>query len=185
MKKRDELSMSGLRRRQWIVQAGLTTGGLIMASRDMHAASEGELSHAAEAIHQEVLFKATAKRVYDALTDAQQFQKVELLIDDLGGLDLTGKPAVISQEPGGSFSLFGAYIVGRQIELVPNQRIVQAWRVTSWEPGVYSIARFQLAGNGGETKLVFNHTGFPPGTGEHLLAGWNAHYWQPLEKFLA
>jgi len=185
MKKRDKLSMPGLSRRQWIVRAGLTTGGLIIASRDIRATPEGELSHAAEAIHQEVVFKANTKRLYDALTDAQQFQKVELLIDDLGGLDLTGKPAVISQELGGSFSLFGAYIVGRQIELVPNERIVQAWRVTSWKPGVYSIAKFQLAAQGGETKLVFDHTGFPPGTGEHLLAGWNAHYWQPLQKFLA
>jgi len=185
MKKRAEISMSGLNRRQWIVQAGLATGGLIITSPDVHAAPGNELSHAAEALHQEVFFKANARRVYDALTDAQQFQKVELLIDDLGGLDLTGKPAAISREVGGSFSLFGAYIIGRQIELVPNQRIVQAWRVTSWEPGVYSIAKFQLSGQDEETKLVFDHTGFPPGTGEHLLAGWNAHYWQPLQKFLA
>ena len=39
------------------------------------------------------------------------------------------------REPGGAFSIFGDYIIGWQLELVPNQRIVQAWRETSWDPG--------------------------------------------------
>jgi activator of HSP90 ATPase len=180
-----ELTMSILAfsRRQWIMRAAVATGGLIICQKAAHAAAQDELSHTAEAIHQEVMFKASSKRVYDALTDAQQFQKVELLTG-MSGLDLAGKPAAISSEVGGAFSLFGAYIVGRQIELVPEKRIVQAWRVTSWQPGVYSIARFELTEQGPATKLVFDHTGFPAGTGEHLAAGWKAHYWEPLEKFL-
>jgi acetyl esterase/lipase len=28
--------------------------------------------------------------------------------------------------------------LGRQVELVPNQRIVQAWRVADWKPGDYN-----------------------------------------------
>jgi activator of HSP90 ATPase len=181
---RRELAMSILAsRRQWIMRAAVATGGLIICQKAAQAAAQDELSHTAEAIHQEVTFKASAKRVYDALTDAQQFQKVELLTG-MSGLDLAGKPAAISSEAGGAFSLFGAYIVGRQIELVPEKRIVQAWRATSWQPGIYSIARFELTEQGPTTKLVFDHTGFPAGTGEHLAAGWKAHYWEPLEKFL-
>jgi len=95
------------------------------------------------------------------------------------------KPTEISREVGGAFALFGGYITGRHIELVPNERIVQAWRVGSWDPGVYSIAKFVLAEQGSGTKIVFDHTGFPRGLGEHLAAGWKAHYWEPLEKFLA
>ena len=45
---------------------------------------------------------------------------------------------------GGAFTTFGKLIEGRNIELVPNQRIVQAWRPASWEPGLYSIVRFEL-----------------------------------------
>jgi len=99
--------------------------------------------------------------------------------------DVRSHPAVISHEPGSAFSLFGDYIVGRQIELVPNQRIVQAWRVASWSPGVFSLARFELQDQGSATKLVFDHIGFPAGTAEHLAAGWHANYWEPLQKFLA
>jgi activator of HSP90 ATPase len=110
---------------------------------------------------------------------------VELLSDAMKSLDVTSHPAAISHEPGGSFSLFGDYIVGRQIELVPNQRIVQVWRVQSWAAGVYSLVRFELAEQDATTRVAFDHIGFPPGTAEHLAEGWYAHYWGPLRQFLA
>jgi hypothetical protein len=37
---------------------------------------------------------------------------------------------------------------------------------------------------GSDTKLVFDHTGFPKGDAEHLVEGWKTNYWQPLTKFL-
>jgi len=94
-------------------------------------------------------------------------------------------PTKISSEVGGEFFLFGGHIIGRHLELVPNERIVQAWRVVDWEPGIYSIARFQLSDNGSGTKIVFDHTGFPNGQAEHLAFGWKAHYWDGLTKYLA
>jgi activator of HSP90 ATPase len=172
-------------RRRWITAAAIALGSLAIASRDSLAASDNGLSHSAEAIHQETVFKASPQRIYDALLDARQFQQVELLSGAMKDTDLNAKPAMISREPGGAFSIFGDYIVGRQLELVPNQRIVQAWREISWDPGVYSVVRFQLIPQGSETKLVFDHTGFPVGNGEHLAIGWKAHYWEPLKKFLA
>jgi activator of HSP90 ATPase len=177
-------------RRRWIMGAAVAIGGLAThptafgATAALADADDG-LSKTAEAIHQETIFKASPKRIYDALTDADQFQKIELLSLALPQLDLKNKPAKINREPGGTFSLFGAYIVGRQIELVPNQRIVQAWREISWDPGVYSIAKFELTEQGAGTRLIFDHTGFPVGNGEHLAAGWRSHYWESLEKFLS
>jgi activator of HSP90 ATPase len=76
-------------------------------------------------------------------------------------------------------------IVGRNIELVSNQRIVQAWRPTHWDPGIYSIAHFEFNPRDAETTLVFDHTGFPAGEYDHLDSGWHSHYWDPLKKFLA
>jgi activator of HSP90 ATPase len=146
------------------------------------------ISHTAEAIHQEVIFNASPERVYSALTDTKQFAKVE----ELSGVMTSGmlpaganKPAQISGEPGGAFSLFGGYITGRQVELVHAQRVVQAWRTGSWPVGRYSIAHFELAPQGSSTKLVFDHTGFPKGAAESLASGWDQHYWQPMAKFLA
>jgi uncharacterized protein YndB with AHSA1/START domain len=174
-----------LARRRWLLQSAMVAGGFAFSSARCLAAADDGVSRTAEAIHQEVVFKATPERVYDALTDAAQFQKMELLSSAMKSIDVKSHPARISREPGGAFSLFGDYITGRQIELVPKQRIVQAWRTMNWGPGIYSIARFELAEQGPSTKLVFDHTGFPVGTAEHLAAGWKANYWEPLDKFLS
>jgi activator of HSP90 ATPase len=173
-------------RRQLIAGVAIAFGGLALGSTEAWAGTEEEISHTAEFIHQETVFKASRKRVYDALTDTKQFNKVTQLSAAMqSGMSLGTAPTVISREVGGAFSLFGGYIVGRHIELVPNERIVQAWRVANWDPGVYSIAKFELVEQGSGTKIVFDHTGFPKGLAEPLAAGWKGNYWEPLEKFLA
>jgi activator of HSP90 ATPase len=173
-------------RRQAIVSLAFALGGLALGSTKARAEIEEEVSRTAEAIHQQAFFKASRKRVYEALTDSKQFNQVtELSAAMSSGMSLATMPTAISREAGGAFSLFGGYIVGRQIELIPSERIVQAWRVVRWDPGVYSIARFELIEQGPGTQVIFDHTGFPKGEGEHLAAGWKANYWEPLEKFLA
>jgi activator of HSP90 ATPase len=94
-------------------------------------------------------------------------------------------PTQISTDPGRAFSTFGGLIVGRQIELVPKERIVPAWRPGYWNPGVYSIVKFTLADSDAATKLTLDHEGFPDGDALSLLDGWNKNYSQPLQKFLA
>ncbi|HEY6808136.1 MAG TPA: SRPBCC domain-containing protein [Gemmatimonadales bacterium] len=128
----------------------------------------------AEAIHQEVAFAASPARLYEALLDEKRFAVVT-----------GGQATAIDRAPGGALSLFGARIKGRNVELVPDARIVQAWRSEGWDPGVYSIVRFALVAHGSGTTLVFDHTGFPKGQADHLAAGWKSNYWDPLTKYLA
>jgi uncharacterized protein YndB with AHSA1/START domain len=172
-------------RRQMIAGITVAIGGAALGSTKLWAEGGEEISHTAEAIHQEPVFKASRKRVYEALTDAQQFEKVVRLSEAMkSGMAPAAKPAEIGREAGGAFALFGGYVTGRQLELVPNERIVQAWRAGGWDPGEYSIARFQFVEQGAGTKIVFDHTGFPKGKAEHLAEGWKINYWQPLEKLL-
>jgi activator of HSP90 ATPase len=103
----------------------------------------------------------------------------------LQAMHLPNTPAEISREVGGAFALYGGYITGRHVELVPNVRIVQAWRAGEWAPGVYSIAKFELVEQGSGSKIVFDHTGFPKVKAEGVASGWKAHYWEPLAKVLA
>jgi activator of HSP90 ATPase len=100
------------------------------------------------------------------------------------GMALGNKHTQISLQAGGAFSVFGGHIIGRQIELVTDKRIVQAWRVADWAPGLYSIAKFDFATQDAETRLYFDHTGFPEGQGQHLAEGWQTNYWEPLKKYL-
>jgi activator of HSP90 ATPase len=130
--------------------------------------AEGLLTY----IHQEIEIKASPQRIYDALLDSKQFAAV------------TGMPAEISRDAGGAFSTFGGLIVGRNIELFPNQRIVQAWRPASWDPGVYSVVKFELKAHDTQTTIVLDHTGFPEGSFRHLDSGWYVRYWEPMKKYL-
>jgi len=175
----------GPTRRQAVAGFAMVCGGLAVGATRAWAENDEEISHTAEAIHQEPVFKASRKRVYEALTDAKQFDKVIQLSGVMQSMHLGDKPAEISREVGGGFALFGGYITGRHVELVPNERIVQAWRAGSFPVGVYSIARFELVEQGSGTKIVFDHTGFPKGDAEVLASGWKAHYWEPLGKLLA
>jgi activator of HSP90 ATPase len=174
-------------RRHMLSGGALAIAGVAMRASPLLAGADDEISHAAESIHQERRFDAARKRVYDALTVTRQFDKVTQLTGVMQSAEMAKmqKPTEISPHVGGAFALFGGYITGRHIELVPDELIVQAWRVGGWPRGVYSIARFELIAQGGSTKIIFDHTAFPKGRAEHLATGWQEHYWDPLAKYLS
>ena len=175
-----------LTRRHVLSGIGAAVGGVVLRSARTLAANDGEILRGAEAIHMEPVFHAGKKRVYDALTNAAQFNRIVQLSAATKSGKVQGKaPATISREVGGAFSMFDGFIVGRQLELVPGERIVQAWRVAYWKPGEFSIARFQLVARGADTQIVFDHGGFPKGDAVSLAEGWHGNYWEPLAKFLA
>jgi activator of HSP90 ATPase len=167
-------------RRQVISGAALTLGALAASStlwgKPQQGAKEAPSAGTDQtrtSLHQEIDFKVGPQRLYEALLDAKQFSA------------FSGAPAEIDRGAGGAFSMFGGIIVGRNIELVPNQRIVQAWRPKYWRAGVYSIVKFELKEQGSRTKVILDHTGFPEGLFASLDSGWYERYWEPLKKFFA
>ncbi len=124
-------------------------------------------------IHQEVIFKCSVNKLFDALTRADQFG------------ELAGAPAEIAAEVGGEFSCFGGMVLGVTVDLVAGERVVQAWRVANWEPGEYSIVRFELEAAGDDgCKLVLDHLAYPEEHADHLEIGWHNMYWDPIKKYL-
>ena len=182
------LAMSDTPTRRQAIVGVAAFAAFTLGSTTARDAAEDEISRTAETIHQEPVFQASRKRVYEALLDSKQFDKVVELSGVMKSGMLppgTNKPTEISRDLGGAFAIFGGYITGRHLELLPDQRIVQAWRVGSWGPGIYSLARFAFLVQGSGTKIVFDHSSFPKGDAEHLAAGWRAHYWEPLAKLLS
>jgi len=170
-----------------IMGGALVVAGTIIRQAQADAQSDAGISHSAESIHQEPSFTASRKQVYETLTNSRQFDQVTRLsgVMQSSAMASMKTPTQISQHAGGPFALFGGYIVGRHIELVPNEILVQAWRTGGWDRGVYSIVRFELEEQGTGTKILFDHVGFPKGEADHLAAGWQAHYWSPMAQFLA
>jgi activator of HSP90 ATPase len=124
-------------------------------------------------LHQEVDLPAAPDRIYHLLLNSKEFA------------ELSGMPAEIEAMAGGSFAMFGKVIYGRNVELIPNERLIQAWGDTGWGSGVYSIARFELKKQGSGTRVVLDHTGFPEGSYDHLFVGWKGHYWEPMQKYFS
>jgi activator of HSP90 ATPase len=179
-------------RRSLALGLGVLPLGLVIAaqasadSKSKDAAAPEGVSHSAEAIRQKIALDASPQRVYEALTRSKDFDMITRLSDGAVLLKAAGAtPTSISTDAGGSFTLFGGHITGRNIEMLPHERLIQAWRAGNWKPGEYSIAAFYLTAEGGKTRLDFEHRGFPAGEGASLAQGWQSHYWEPLAKFLA
>jgi uncharacterized protein YndB with AHSA1/START domain len=172
-------------RRQLLLLGALTLGELGTWSVADAAEDDLGISREAESIHQEPLIRATPARVYGALTQASQFERLTQYSDAIKSMSLAPKPAQISAQPGGAFSLFGGYVSGLFVELVPDKLIIQAWRSASWAADRYSIVRFELVAQEESTRIVFDQGGFPTGQGPSLAHGWQVNYWAPLNKLLS
>jgi activator of HSP90 ATPase len=155
------------------LMGGLFGISLIAVAVPALAAPAGKAKTASlTSLRQEADFGVPPHRVYEALLDEKQFTA------------FSGAPAKINRSEGGVLSLFGGQITARNLELVPDKRIVQAWRDPAWGPGIHSIVKFELTPQGSGTHMVLDHTGFPAGQFTDLDSGWHEHYLEPMKKYL-
>jgi activator of HSP90 ATPase len=160
---------SGMPQRRHVIAGAAIALGAFAAS----AAGAATAQSARTSLHQDVEMPGTPERIFGILLDATQFAA------------FTGLKAQIDPAAGGAFAMFDGVIVGRNVEVVPGTRIVQAWRPIYWTPGVYSLVRFELKSQGAGTLIALDHTGFPEGDYDSLDSGWPPRYWDPLKKYLA
>jgi activator of HSP90 ATPase len=123
-------------------------------------------------IRQSVTFKVTPHQVYEALMDSRQHAA------------FTGDEAQISQEVGGEIMAFGGYVTGKNLELIPDEKIVQTWHASDWPAGHDSQVTFLLSPVPGGTRLRFTHHGVPDQQLESVKQGWIDYYWTPLKAML-
>ena len=136
-------------------------------------------------IHQQVTIPASAREIYAILADAAAL------------CALSGMGGTAGCAEGAEFTAFNGYITGRQVELVPGRRLVQAWRFPEWAPGTYSIVRLTLEADDSDaqsTVLTVDQDGYPEGADtlgchqtwhDHLDEGWRTFYLTPLERHAA
>ena len=125
-------------------------------------------------LKQTVTFNATPHEIYEMLMDSKKHAK------------FTGAKASISRKVGGSISAWDGYIEGKNLELVKDKKIVQAWRSDEdgWPKDHYSIATFSLAKSAKGTKLTFTQTSLPAQCYKNIGSGWKQYYWQPMKEML-
>ena len=110
----------------------------------------------------------------------------ELFMDSAKHSAATGMPAKVSRKVGGKWSAFGGMISGKNLALIPNRMIVQAWRSSAWkkaDPDSILVVRFEKTAGGATASLA--HVGVPPYDHRGVTEGWKKYYWEPWEKYLA
>ena len=122
------------------------------------------------AIKQTVEFNASPHDVYEAIMDEKIHTR------------FTASPASIGRAVGETFTAYDGYIVGKNIELIPDKKIVQEWRAVDWDPMLISLVTFEFTPVSGGTRLDFTHDGLPEGTEDEFAQGWIDNYWEPLQK---
>ena len=125
-----------------------------------------------KSIRQTATFKTTPHEVYEILMDSKKHGQ------------FTGGEAKISRKVGGKFSISGGDITGENLELVPDQKIVQSWRYSDWPEGVFSKAIFALEATDKGTRLTFTQSGVPDDKYEDIKQGWKDYYWVPMKAML-
>ena len=124
-------------------------------------------------IHQTVEFSASPHDVYEALMDEKIHTR------------FTASPAKISREVNGEYMAYDGYITGRNLELVPNKKIVQEWHAVDWEAGKTSKITFEFHNIPTGTRMEFTHSDVPEGSEEEFTQGWIDNYWEPMQKMFA
>jgi len=86
----------------------------------------------------------------------------------------------------GKFSIYGGGLSGKNLELVKDKKIVQAWRADmhEWPKNYFSKATFVLRKIKGGTRLTFTQTGVPVASFKGINQGWHDHYWEPMKSML-
>ncbi len=124
-------------------------------------------------IVQSVTFKALPAELFEIYTDSKKHSAA------------TGQKSKVSSKAGGRFTAFDGSISGRNLVIVPNRMIVQAWRATHWKKtdldSILTIT-FSDAPGGGRIDPV--HVNVPQHDHKGVTQGWPSYYWKPWRAYL-
>jgi uncharacterized protein YndB with AHSA1/START domain len=107
-------------------------------------------------------------------------------LDSVGHSEMTGGDARMSDETGADVSAWDGYITGRNVELVPGERIVQSWRTTNFtDEHEDSLITVTLEKVEGGTLLTLWHTNVPDAQTSYEQGGWQQHYFDPMKEYFS
>jgi activator of HSP90 ATPase len=155
---------------------------MIASFRILHFKDEGfaadkdqtisKVSSMRKVIRQSITIKARPHEIFETLMDSQRHSQ------------LTGHKAFISRRIGGRVETFDESIIGMNLELVADRKIVQTWRSCHWPEDYHSKVTFLLDQFNGHTRLTFVQTGVPQEDYERIKQSWYENYWEPLKTML-
>lgn len=124
-------------------------------------------------IQQTVRFRTTPKILFGMYLDSRKHSAS------------TGATAKVSCKVGGTFKAFGGMILGKNLAIVPEKRIVQLWRAKHWKKEDWSVLILTFSRVAGGSQIDLVHVGVPEYDHKRVREGWPKYYWKAWKKFLA
>ncbi|MBI1869391.1 SRPBCC domain-containing protein [Candidatus Gottesmanbacteria bacterium] len=116
------------------------------------------------------IIHSPVEKVWQALVDPK-------LIDAWGA-----GPAIMDDQVGSKFSLWGGDIHGTNKEVEEHERLVQEWYGGKWpKPSTVSIT---LMPDKDGTRIILNHEGIPDEDYKSINDGWDSYYFGAIKSFL-
>ena len=118
-------------------------------------------------LHLEPTFNTSAEQIYLTLLDASRIAA------------WTRSPPEIELFPpkeGSTYKFFGGAVLGKFLKLVPNEQIVELWRLQDWKEGHYAELDMKMIQSSGETKVVVKFSGIPIGEEERVRDNFEDMY---------
>ena len=94
----------------------------------------------------------------------------------------SGASAEMNPKPGTEWSLWDGEIIGNNIEVIINTRLVQNWKEKNWK--TFSLVTFSLTKSKEGTTLDLVHENVPAKSYKSIEQGWHDYYLGPLKDLL-
>lgn len=115
---------------------------------------------------------ASAETIYNAWLDSEEHERMT-----------DGAYALASPLVGAEHKAHGDYIWGKNLELVPNKKIIQTWRSTGFlESDPDSILEVELIEKGKLTEIILTHSNVPIQESA-VETGWEDYYFEPMKQY--
>jgi activator of HSP90 ATPase len=127
-----------------------------------------------KAIQQSVRFAAPPAELFEMYVNSKKHSAT------------TGGRASISSKVGAAFTAWNGQLRGKNLLIVPNRLVMQAWRATHWpksDPDSILVLGFSDAPGGGKVDLL--HMNVPGHDHKGVTKGWYKYYWTPWKKYIA
>jgi activator of HSP90 ATPase len=86
----------------------------------------------------------------------------------------SGYPAEMSTVPGSDFSLWEGDITGRNLEFIPDRKVVQEWYFG--EQSERSLVTIEIKKDGENSAVTVEHTNIPDDDFAEIAEGWREYY---------